>query len=879
LESSGINFIADFVGKKIMLTNDVLKSASIVTMLRSHGIGGGNTDFVEHNFNLNELIDKKVDIYSAYISNEPFELKQKGIKYKIFSPRDEGFDFYDDILFTSKKNLQNNPHDVQKFRQATLEGWEYAFSHIQESVDLIMRKYNIQNKSREALLYEAEVLKKLAYYKVNKIGTIDKEKIQRIYDVYNILGLVSQPLNLEELIFDCSKVYFTKEEIKYIKNKHFVKYCTQPDSLPYSAIKDGKFIGIGSEILELVSKKTGMEFNLVETSSWQESVQKALHGECSMLPLTVDAPSRRKFFNFTSSFYSEPLVIVTKKEENYILDINSILDKEFAVLKANSFGENLKISYPNIKLNFVDSVKEGLMGVESGKYYGYIDIMMSMAYAMQHYSSLNLKMSGQLNNNVDISFAVRKDDMILYGILDKIAKNITQEDIQKILNKWISVNYTKGFDFWYYREIFALFVLLVLFLLYKENFLKKKNKDLEELQEKLVELNYKLESKIQEANLDLEKAQEIAKLGSWVYDIQNNELRFSKQTYIIFEIDPDGVTDLKESFKNRVHPDDLRRITDLYYESLEKKTKYRISHRIVMDDGSVKHIDVHCETIYDDGLALISYGTVQDITQSVLLEKEMKEKDALMLHQSRLAQMGEMMSMIAHQWKQPLSAISATQITLKAVIELEKYDLSDKHDRENFLNFLKKHLDKIALYVQNLSKVINDFSNFYKPNKDSKQLDLDSVVLKAYELIRDSLISCTIDVDFDLNSKSLITIHENEFIQVVLNILNNAKDQFSQKGIFNAKIHIRTYETDKEVVLEIQDNAEGIEDDVIEYIFDPYFSTKLDKNGTGLGLYMSKMIISEYHNGDISVRNSSDGAIFTIKIKKDKVLDNHELQK
>jgi signal transduction histidine kinase len=298
-----------------------------------------------------------------------------------------------------------------------------------------------------------------------------------------------------------------------------------------------------------------------------------------------------------------------------------------------------------------------------------------------------------------------------------------------------------------------------------------------------------------------------------------------------------------------------------------------------MDDGSVKHIDVHCETIYDDGLALISYGTVQDITQSVLLEKEMKEKDALMLHQSRLAQMGEMMSMIAHQWKQPLSAISATQITLKAVIELEKYDLSDKHDRENFLNFLKKHLDKIALYVQNLSKVINDFSNFYKPNKDSKQLDLDSVVLKAYELIRDSLISCTIDVDFDLNSKSLITIHENEFIQVVLNILNNAKDQFSQKGIFNAKIHIRTYETDKEVVLEIQDNAEGIEDDVIEYIFDPYFSTKLDKNGTGLGLYMSKMIISEYHNGDISVRNSSDGAIFTIKIKKDKVLDNHELQK
>jgi len=112
-----------------------------------------------------------------------------------------------------------------------------------------------------------------------------------------------------------------------------------------------------------------------------------------------------------------------------------------------------------------------------------------------------------------------------------------------------------------------------------------------------------------------------------------------------------------------------------------------------------------------------------------------------------------------------------------------------------------------------------------------------------------------------------IELYESEFMQVVLNILNNAKDQLIDKGLEKPTIIVKTYKEKDEVVLTIEDNAGGISSEIIDKVFDPYFSTKLEKNGTGLGLYMCQMIINEYHHGTISVENSNEGAIFSIRIK------------
>lgn len=868
LKSSNINTLEDFKDKTLMQTNDILQGALVNIMLKSSNILPSDIELVEHTFNLNDLIGGKVDIYSAYISNEPYELRKKGIPYKSFYAYDEELDLYSDILYTSQKNARQNPQEVEAFKVASLKGWRYAFAHIEESVDIIVQKYNAQNRTKDALIFEANALKTLAYDSDEKLGSIKGEKLQRIYDIYKILTSVKKPLNTQNLIFDVDKIYFTKEEQEYLKARGSISFCTQPDALPYSAIKEDEFIGIGAGILDVASKKSGVVFQLVPTHTWDESIMKAVKRECDILPLASYSPSRTKYFDFTKVYYREPLVIVTKLEEPYILDLESSFDKTFSVVKGNSYVETLLLHHPNIKLKYVKSAKEGFSGVERGLYYGHIDILMSSAYALQKESRLRLKINAQFDFTVDVSFGVRNDDKILLSIMEKLADNLTAEDVQTVLNRWININYAKPKQNWYIKEVGAFIVLLIMFFLTREYYARKKVQEHKELEEELLALNTQLSTEAYEATLDLEKAQEVAQIGSWIYDIVEENLKWSKQTYEIFDVDPKNKKQLFELFQSRIHPDDRENANRAYTESIENKTDYYFRHRLLLPDGTIKYVQEKCETSYDvKGKPLISHGTVQDITDKVAKEEELKHKDALMLHQSRLAQMGEMMSMIAHQWKQPLSAISSTQITIKMAIELEKFDLSDKKEREEFLYFLDDRLDKIALYTQNLSQIITDFSNFYKPNKEAEFLTVDYVILKAYNLIKDSMVSNGIDIHFELSAEYFIDIYENEFMQVILNILNNAKDQLIESCVDNPRIAITTYGQGDEIVVEIEDNGGGIKEDVLDKIFDPYFSTKLEKNGTGLGLYMSRMIVSEYHKGSISAENTLFGALFRIKIK------------
>jgi len=421
----------------------------------------------------------------------------------------------------------------------------------------------------------------------------------------------------------------------------------------------------------------------------------------------------------------------------------------------------------------------------------------------------------------------------------------------------------------YLVELLIILFFVVLTFLYKDSILREKNKELKKLQDELVLLNGSLESKIKQAIVDLEQSQKMAKMGSWVLDFADGNLRWSKQTYEIFGIDVTIHENLYELFLAKIHPHDKETLINVFRESLEGREEYSLEHRLLMEDGSIKYVKESCETLFSqEGEPIISYGTVQDISDAVLIRQELEKKDAHLFHQSRLAQMGEMLSIIAHQWRQPLNAISLAQISITVALQLQKYDLSDKKQREEFLEFLQLTMGKVGLYVQNLSEIIADFSDFYKPNKTSVVTTVDKCIRKGYSIISASLLAKNINIELDLNSYSHIKLHENEFMQVIINILNNAMENFIQNEVKNPQIHIKSYDTQDETLIEIRDNGGGIEESIMGKIFDPYFSTKLDKHGTGLGLYMAKMIIREYHEGSIEAKNSDEGAVFTIKFKK-----------
>ncbi len=248
-------------------------------------------------------------------------------------------------------------------------------------------------------------------------------------------------------------------------------------------------------------------------------------------------------------------------------------------------------------------------------------------------------------------------------------------------------------------------------------------------------------------------------------------------------------------------------------------------------------------------------------------ESQRKEYEQQLLSQSRLAQMGEMISMIAHQWRQPLGAIASTSIDLKMKIELDLYDLEDAQQRKLFNRYVIKGLDQIDAFVLSLTTTIDDFRDFYKPNKLISFSQLDTPIEKTLSIIGNSLKANNITLIQHNNAKKKIECFCGEIMQVLLNIFKNAEDNFIARKTQNATIWIKSEDTEFGINIEICDNGGGIDKKILSKIFDPYFSTKYKKNGTGLGLYMSRTIVQEHHGGRLRAQNTENGVCFKISLK------------
>jgi C4-dicarboxylate-specific signal transduction histidine kinase len=255
---------------------------------------------------------------------------------------------------------------------------------------------------------------------------------------------------------------------------------------------------------------------------------------------------------------------------------------------------------------------------------------------------------------------------------------------------------------------------------------------------------------------------------------------------------------------------------------------------------------------------------------------ENMETQKMMIYQSRLAQMGEMISMIAHQWRQPLGAISTITASIKLKQSLKKFDLETSEGRSAQEAFLGNAIDKIEHYLQFLTNTIDDFRNFFKPEQRYEKTSVAKIIEKTLKIIGKSLEVHKTALHVTNRAQSNLITYEAQVTQVLINLIKNAQEAILDKKVENGTIWINAYEEKELFVIEIEDNAGGIPESIIAKIFDPYFSTKTEKNGTGLGLYMSKTIIEEHCHGSLQVKNTERGAFFTIKIRGEYSVDQSE---
>ena len=487
---------SDLRGKKIMGISDSIDNITLLGMLSKFNLHDNSYENIATNFKIDAFVNNEIDAMTVFTTNEVYYLDKLGARYNIFNPVVYGVEYYDCNLFTSKREFLRDPDRVKNFTNASIKGWEYALSHKEEMIDIILSKYNSQNKTREALLFEAKQTEAIMLPKVFPVGSIDMQRIKLIVNDFKQAGYISENID------------------KNLKN----------------------FVVMNS-------------YNT--TSLWS--------------------------FKY--------------------LDYKSVLTIVF---------------------------------------------------------------------------------ILILGLIVVLTKN-------------------------------------------------------------------------------------------WAINKLNRELK-------------------------------------------------------------------------------------QRVKEAV---RKTQEKDKIIFHQNKLTSMGEMMENIAHQWRQPLAQINSAVLLLDDLIYAEGVKNSE----------IEEKLTEIEHMTTYMSKTISDFRDYHTPNREKSDFFLHDNITQALKIVDMSLLHDNFDVKVACSKNYKCTGHKNELKQVLIVLLTNAKDALSYHKIQNAKIEVKVTKDIDTIKIWVCDNAKGIKEEYLDRIFEPYFSTKHKSQGTGLGLYLAKMIIQESFNGSLNVTNTQEGACFEISLK------------
>ncbi|BAK73541.1 diguanylate cyclase [Arcobacter sp. L] len=608
LKNSGIDSPYDLNNKNISIYANSTDSFTILAMLKKLGIKPNflperkSDDYLK-------LITKQIDLTSAYLSNEPFYFKEKDIDINVIDPIFYGFDFYGDMLFTNKEEAINHPLRVEKFKRATLKGWEYALNHKEEIVQLIYNKYSAK-KSIEHLMFEADVIQKMIDIKNVPLGTLDKGRFKYISDLYKDYGLDNKNLNVKDFIFDEfeNHLNLTKEELNFIKNKKEITYCIDPNWMPFEKNIESKHIGITADYFKIFQEELSIPFKFVPTTNWSESLSFIENKKCDFLSLLIVSEKRKKFLNFTKPYLQSPLVVVTRNDEIFISSILDIENKKVGIVKDYAFIEILKEKYPNLNIVEVKDIEDGLNRVKSKELYGFIDTLTTVAYMIQNKYVTQLKISGKFDETLDLSIGTRYNEPLLTNIFNKVINSVSSEDKQIIINKYTSIKVEEKMDYkqivlWVLGTIFLFGIILFIFI--NANLkLTKEIRKREEIEKRLKSFNELIDENIISSSTDLR---------GYITDVSNAFCRISKYSR----------EELIGKNQNIVRHPDMS--SEVYKELWKTISSNKIWEGEIKDrakDGTDYWIHIKITPKFDEFNNKIGYISIkQDITDKKIIEE------------------------------------------------------------------------------------------------------------------------------------------------------------------------------------------------------------------------------------------------------------------
>ena len=425
---------------------------------------------VDSSGNLEDFIDHKVDLYGAYATNEPFRLKQQKKDFFIVDPKSFGVQSYGDLVITSEAFSSRHSDDIQKFKVATIKGWEYAIHHQADMVDYLMQHYPVV-KSREALLNEAMITTRYVKSGLVPIGQVEPAKLLATAAEAKEVGLISQKefnqLNMKQFVFNMSQYAYTVEELAYLAEHPVIKLANDIDWEPFEFIdKNGRYRGIAADYFALLGQKLGVQFEAQKNLSWDDVLSQAKAGQLEIFSCAVATPDRRKYMRFTKPYLSFPMVLAGRNDVSFIENYEALEGEKVAVVNGYWSHETLKQYYPGIELVVVNSVKEGLEAVVDGRAKVYSGNLGAINFAIHQYGLTGIHVVGQSSHRFELAIGVSKNNPILFSILRKGLASITDEERQTIFNKWIQLEVVNKLDRKQLIEMGSITFIIIITLLF-----------------------------------------------------------------------------------------------------------------------------------------------------------------------------------------------------------------------------------------------------------------------------------------------------------------------------------------------------------------------------------------------------------------------------
>ncbi len=446
-QSSGIVSPFEMQGKRLMFDAEGGDEAPLRALLVDANLNERKYTYIKHTYNKEDLINDKIDVMSAYITDQPFFFTQQGVKLNIINPLNYGFDFYGDILYTSQNELTNNPDRAKRFLSASIKGWEYALNHPEELIQLIHHQYG-SKLSLPHLRYEAEQTRKLILPQSIPLGNIEIDRIRRVANIYSHLKL-SKPLNdeqLEKFIYSPQKqLNLTKTEAQWLAQNPVIRLGIHNQFPPYEWIdSNGDYQGMSADLLEKIEKLLGIRFEIIKDKPWPEILEMAHYGQIDLLSNAVKTPARENFLNFSAPYFRHPIALFSHLSSNYIGGLDNLKGKRLAVEKGYFIEEVLSKDYPDITIIPFDNIKEALKQTASGRVDAYIGHPAAASYVMKQQGLLQFNFSGETGYFATHSIAVSKQHPPLFSIIEKALATIPPQELNNIQNHWLNLKVKSG---------------------------------------------------------------------------------------------------------------------------------------------------------------------------------------------------------------------------------------------------------------------------------------------------------------------------------------------------------------------------------------------------------------------------------------------------